>query len=135
MALIIFTQQQFYAGTSQGGGSDTGNNPILSRLSTDADGNLLFNGKIIGENSVEVSYNLTLNEQNIKQKYIALPDDCDTSKNIIFYLEGIALIQGDFWEVIEKVYPEPDLIAWNGYQLEQLAQVGDKVCITYYKKI
>lgn len=141
MAIIIFTPEQFYASSaaSGGGGGGTGssgltNTATLSKLATDANGNLLFNGKIIGEKSIEVSYNFILSAQNISQKFIALPNDCDTSRNIVFYLSGLALAQGEFWEVIEKNYPEQDLISWNGLQLEQLVQSGDSACITYYKK-
>ncbi len=139
MALMIFTPEQYYTSSAASGGGGGGasgltNTATLSKFSTDANGNLLFNGKIVGEKSVEVSFNFILSAQNILQKFIALPNDCDTSRNIVFYLSGLALAQDEFWEVIEKDYPEQDLISWNGLQLETLIQVGDSACITYYKK-
>ena len=101
----------------------------LSKLSTSSDGKLLFNGKVVNEKSVEVVYSVTLKKA---QKSIELPDDCDISRAITLSLNGISLEQGAFWEVIEKSYPEKDLIAWSGLELETLAQAKDKVLITYY---
>ena len=130
MALIIFPR-----GTS--GGSDTSgltNLSTLRKLSTDSNGNLCFDGNIISNSSVEVPYNITLTKAIIGQKFIELPNDCDTSRIITLSIQGIQMQQGTDWEVITKVWPQKDLIAWEGLGLETLAQVGDKILISYYRK-
>ena len=80
----------------------------------------------------EVTHYVTLAKG---QKTIELPNDCDTSQAIVLLLNGIAMNQGTFWEVIEKDSPEKDLISWNGLELEKLAQEGDSILITYYRKV
>ncbi len=129
MSLIIFPR-----GSS--GGSDTSgltNLSTLRKFSTDNNGNLCFDGNIISS-SVEIPYNVTLTKAIIEQKFIELPLDCDTSKIITLSIQGIQIQQGVYWEVHEQTYPDKDLIAWNGLELENLAQVGDKIFISYYRK-
>ena len=81
--------------------------------------------------SAEVTHYVTLQKG---QTQIELPGDCDISQAITVSINGLAVDENTFWEVIEKSYPEKDLIAWNGFELETLAQEGDKIMITYYKK-
>ncbi len=127
MTIIIVPKQ-----TNGGSGNvDLPNEATLRKLSTDANGNLSFNGKTIGEKAIEVKYGVTLTQG---QRIIELPNDCDTSRAITLSFNGISLQEGEFWEVIEKSWPEKDCIAWTGLELENLAQVGDKISITYYKK-
>ena len=119
--------------TTSGGGDNStfANAGTLSKFSETSDGKLLFNGKIVSEQGQEVTHYVTLQKN---QKFIELPGDCDISQAIVLTLNGIVINQGDFWTVIEKTYPEKDLISWEGLELETLAQDGDSVLITYYKK-
>lgn len=151
MAVIIVTPQEmpYISGGGDGtgggiGGGSSGasadghthsNLSILNKLSIDKNGVLSFNNSTVGEKALEVAYNLILSEQLIRQKYIELPNDCDISRIITLTLQGISMQQGTFWEVIEKSSPEKDLIAWQGLELEKIAQVGDSISISYYKKI
>lgn len=114
------------------------NAETLGKISENENGELVFNGKIVGsgnENNtskaLEVTHYVTLQKN---QKFIELPGDCDISQAIVLTLNGIVINQGDFWTVIEKTYPDKDLISWEGLELETLAQEGDSVLITYYKK-
>ena len=130
MTLIIFPR-------NSSGSSDTSgltNLSTLQKLSTDNSGNLCFDGHIISNSSVEVPYNITLTQAIIGQEFIELPYDCDTSRIITLSIQGIQLQQGTYWEVIEKTYPQKDLISWEGLELENLAQVGDKISISYYRR-
>lgn len=137
MPVIIIPAANFSGGGSHSsGGHSHTNSATLNRLSTDSNGNLCFNGKIVGEKSIETAYNVTLNAQDISSKSIALPHDCDTSRIITLSLNGVAFANGDFWEVKENVNSSTaDLIAWEGLGLNGLAQAGDNVLISYYKKI
>lgn len=137
MPLMIIPAATYY-GNSGGGSSTDGhshlNSATLNKLSTDSNGNLCFNGKAVSVIPVEKSYCLTLNQNHIQQKFFTLPDDCDASQAITLSLNGIALAKGDFWEVVEKSYPQLDLIAWNGLELQSLAQLGDSIIISYYRR-
>ena len=130
MPLIIVPRREGGSGGSET--SELTNLSTLSKLSTSSDGKLLFNGKVVSEKSIEVAYNVELSKN---QSSIELPNDCDTSRVITLSINGISLERGTFWEVIEKEWPEKDLIAWSGLELENLAQAGDKILITYYKKV
>ena len=107
---------------------------ILNKLSTDVQGNLSFNGKIIAENSVETSYCTTLSAQNISTHSLELPYDCDTSRAITLTLQGLSFVQGRDWRLIEHIAPVLDVISWENLALQAIVQQGDSVSITYYKK-
>lgn len=134
MSIMIVPPSMFGAtsGGSSGGGSSSStefaNASTLKKLSTDENGNLTFNGKVIAEKSIEIGYNVTL-EKN--QSTIELPDDCDTSRAITVSLNGILLQEGEFWEVVEKSYPVKDFITLKGLDY----QAKDKIFITYYRKV
>lgn len=140
MPLMIVPASAYYG---YGGGSGTSadghshlNSATLNKLSTDANGNLCFNGKIVGEKAIETALNITLTDTQVQQKFIALPDDCDTSRIITFALNGVSFPKNNFWEVRENVNSSTnDLIAWGGLGLDGLVQIGDNVLISYYKKI
>ena len=138
MPIMIIPASTFYG--SSGGASADGhthtNSATLNKLSTNSNGDLCFNGKIVGEKAVETAYNVILNTQDISRKYIALPHDCDTSHIITLSLNGVSFAQGDFWEVSENVNSTSnDLITWEGLGLDSLVQAGDTVLISYYKKL
>lgn len=136
MPLMIIPAATYY-GNSGGGSSTDGhshlNSATLNKLSTDSNGNLCFNGKAVSVIPVEKSYCLTLNQNHIQQKSFPLPDDCDSSQAITLSLNGISLPRGAFWEVKEQNYPNPDFIAWNGLELQSLAQSGDTIIVSFYK--
>ena len=127
-----------YPSSTGGGGGGTGsdhshsNLSILNKFSTDANGNLRYSGKIIGESAIETNYSVILSKG---QTSIELPEDCDTSRAITLAIQGVSTQQDTDWEVIEKTSPEKDLISWVGLGLESLAQAGDKILITYYRKV
>ena len=129
MALKFFKQSDY----SSGGYSGT-NAATLSKLSTDANGNLTFNGKIIASNSIETGQKFTITNQEIAQKFLELPEDCDTSRIITLALNGLSLEQGEYWDVEEKTAPSKDLITWSGLELESLIQPGDKILVSYYRR-
>lgn len=79
----------------------------------------------------EVMLSTVLTAQNISQKYIELPEDCDVTQAITVALQGV-LMTG--WTVISRTPPDKDLISWDGLELEQLVRVGDTVSVTYYKQ-
>ena len=137
MALMIIPAATYYSGAGSGAAADGhshSNLATLNKLSTNANGNLTFNGKVVGEAPIESVFSVTLNQQHLSQKFIELPNDCDASQAITLSLNGIALAKGDFWEVSDQNYPQPDLIAWNGLELQHLAQSGDTIIVSFYKK-
>ena len=137
MPVIIIPAATFYSsGTASADGHSHTNIATLCKLSTDSNGKLCFNGSIVGEKAVETACNITLTDALVSQKFIVLPDDCDTSRVITLSLNGVAFSQGDAWQVSENVNSsETDLIAWDGLGLESIAQAGDILFISYYKKI
>lgn len=90
---------------------------------------------VTADKSTETSLALTLTEQHILQRFIELPEDCDASKAIVFTLQGVVMQRGVDWQVKENEYPRLDLISWVGLELDGFAQAGDKVFVTYYKKV
>ena len=137
MSVIIIPAARFH-GTDTGGETAEGhshtNFNTLNKLSTDTLGNLCFNGKIVGEKAVETACYFTLTDELVRQKFITLPHDCDTSRVITLSLNGVAMPQGDFWEVRENVNSSTaDLIVWNGLGLDNIIRAGDKIFISYYK--
>ena len=138
MPVMIIPASTFYG--SSGGASADGhthsNTATLNKLSTNSSGKLCFNGQVVGEKAIETACNITLTASQVQQKFIALPDDCDTSRVITLSLNGVAFPKGDAWEVSENVNSSTtDLITWQGLGLDGLVQVGDTVLISYYKKI
>lgn len=131
MGLIIIPKSQY---EGSGSSADLPNAATLSKFSVDNEGNLLFDGKIISTGSAEVPFFTILTKQHIRDKFIELPNDCDTSQIITLSIQGIQMQQGSDWEVIAKDWPVKDQIAWEGLGLETLAQVGDKIQISYYRK-
>ena len=107
---------------------------VLNKLSIDPNGNLCFDGQNIAANSVETSYSVILSDQNIAHCSLELPYDCDTSKAITFSLQGLSFTQGKDWKLIEHTAPVLDVISWENLALQSIAQQGDLVSITYYKK-
>lgn len=136
MPLMIIPAATYYSSgvSSSADGHSHLNSATLNKLSTDSNGNLCFNGKVVGVIPVEKSYSITLNQNHILQKSLPLPDDCDSSQAITLSLNGISLPRGTFWEVSEQNYPEPDLISWNGLELQHLAQSGDTLIVSFYSK-
>lgn len=133
MAIIIFPLSSF-ASASSSEVQTFSNYSTLAKLATDNSGNLTFNGKSVASSASEIAYNSVLSAQNITEASIALPHDCDTSQSITLSLQGLAFFQGSDWKLIEHSYPELDVISWKGLGLQSVAQSGDNILITYYKK-
>ena len=137
MAIRITPAAVYSSGSSASSPTGThshSNLSILDKLTTDTQGNLSFGGKSIAEVSVETSYCTTLSAQNISSHSLQLPYDCDTSKAITFTLQGLSFVQGKDWQLIENNAPALDVISWENLALQAIAQQGDLVSITYYKK-
>ena len=137
MSIIIIPREAFYgAGAASGEGHTHNNLTTLNKLSTDNYGNLRFDGNLAGEKAIESSLNVTLTDSLVKQKFISLPHDCDTSRVITLSLNGVAFSQEDFWRIRESSNSsEIDFIDWEGLGLENFAMAGDKMLITYYRKL
>ena len=88
---------------SSGGGSTENfpNASVLRKLNSDSAGNLTFNGKTVGQVSIESAINISLADSNISAASLTLPEDCDTSRPITLALQGISTRRGVDWEVIE----------------------------------
>jgi hypothetical protein len=135
MAVILVSQYSDSGGSGGGGdGHNHANLSLLNSLRTDSSGNLLFNGVIVGEQAVEVAYERTLTQEDINNKYLELPEDCDTDRAITLILENLPQKRGEDWVFNERESPEKDRIAWAGRGMERIAQAGDKVSINYYRK-
>ena len=85
--------------------------------------------------TVEAVLNVTLNQLILEQCSIPLPYPCDLSQAVTLSLNGIALPRGSFWEVIHDDSLNSDAIAWTGLELQQLAQFGDSIIISYYRRL
>ncbi len=133
MSLIIVSQSSS-SGSSSSDGHNHTNLALLNRFTIDSNGNLLFNGAIVGEKAIEVIYEKTLTAQDILNKYLELPEDCDADRAITLILESIPQRINEDWRVIIKEQPDKDSISWSGLAMEDIVQAGDKVSITYYKK-
>jgi hypothetical protein len=90
---------------------------------------------VASESAVESVLNVTVNQEILSQCSVQLPHDCDSSRAVTLSLNGIALPQHSFWEVIDQSYPNPDLIAWTGLELQHLAQLDDYLIISYYRRL
>lgn len=87
------------------------------------------------EAAVEAVLNVIINQDILARCAVQLPHDCDTARAVTLSLNGIALPQHSFWEVVDKSYPDYDLIAWNGLELQHLAQLDDCLIISYYRRL
>ena len=75
---------------------------------------------------VEKSFSITLTASHISQKYINLPNNCDTTREITLTIQSFPTERDIDWELNENK------ISWSGFELENIAQAGDKVFIKYY---
>ena len=132
MAIIIVPPRSFIP---NGDAASFPNSDTLSKIGSDNYGNLTFNGKAVSDFSREVAFSTTLTQQNILEASLPLPDDCDTSRSITLAIQGIATQKGIDWDILDHSFPELDAIVWDGFGLQFIAQEGDAVIITYYKKI
>ena len=87
------------------------------------------------DSAVETVLNVTLNQHHLSQCALELPLVCDSSRAVTLSLNGIALPQNSFWEVIHQSYPDYDLISWRGLELQHLALLGDSIIISYYRRL
>ena len=87
------------------------------------------------ETTHEVVMSVILTEEQVQQKYIEMPEACDTNRIIRVYLHGIPLKQGIDWEVSVRNDVNKILIAWDGYTLEDLLHEADKLLISYFERM
>ena len=87
------------------------------------------------ETTHEVVMSVILTEEQVQQKYIEMPEACDTNRIIRVYLHGILLKQGIDWEVSVRDDVNKILIAWDGYTLEDLLHEADKLLISYFERM
>lgn len=113
-------------------GHSHSNLETLDKLSTDSKGNLLFNGKLVGDTTYETAYSITLTETHVAQKYVVLPADCDTSKAITLSLNGLDFPRGEAWDLKKTGHA---IIVWDGLELENFVQVGDTILISHYRRL
>ncbi len=132
MAVILVSQYSDNSGS--GDGHNHANLSLLNSLRTDSRGNLLLNGVIVGEQAVEIAYERTLTQEDINNKYLELPEDCDTDRALNLILENLPQMRGNDWTVVERDSPEKDRITWADLGMERIVQAGDKVSINYYRK-
>lgn len=111
--------------------SELQNLDVLKKISVNDNDELVFDGRVVGEKATEVNYNISLVAH---QEFIELPYDCDTSRAITLTIQGITTQKDVDWRLVEREYPEKDLITWGGLGLQEIVQTGDKIFITYYKK-
>ena len=110
------------------------NMQLLESLSINELNQLCINGKPIEADYTEVDQDFIITEEILNNKYIELPDDCDTSRSIIVTLSSQILVLGVDYKVIANEYPIKDKIDWNELGLEDVLQLDDTLCIIYYKK-
>ena len=131
---VILVSPGINSGNNGGSTHSHNNMDVLNALAMDDNNYLRLNGHLVGEEAVEVSFNVTLTAQDIAARYIELPSDCDTSRALSLVLENLPMNRETDWDVVAKNWPERDRIAWAGLGMESLAQAGDKVSINYYVK-
>ena len=85
--------------------------------------------------TAEAVLNVSVNSQILDQCCVPLPYPCDSSQAVTFSLNGIALPRGSFWEVIHDDTLNSDSITWVGLELQLLAQFGDSIIISYYRRL
>ena len=110
------------------------NMQLLESLSINELNQLCINGKPIETDYTEVDQDFIITKEILNNKYIELPDDCDTSRSIIVTLSSQVLVLGVDYKVITNEYPIKDKIDWNTLGLEDVLQLDDTLCIIYYKK-
>ena len=112
------------------------NMQLLEALSINELNQLCIDGKPIEADYIEVDRDIIITDEDINNKYIELPDDCDDSNNrpIVVTVESSVMAIGIDYRVIINEDPIKDRIDWNGLGLEDVLQSGDTICITYYKK-
>ena len=123
-------------GGGGGGASDHShaNLASLNALRTNGD-ELYVNGKAVGERAVEMLHDVTLTALDISNKYIELPEDCDAGRALSVSLQGLTQRRVGDWDVDERDAPSKDRVMWAALGMERVAQAGDEVTITYYRKV
>ena len=77
---------------------------------------------------VAVDLSVTLTEQEITQKQITLPSDCE--KVVRVALQGLITEENVDWEFIKQSHT----ISWNGLEFENIVQANDKILIKYNRR-
>ena len=116
---------------------DTHSHPnyeVLSKLQLH-NNKLYIDGYPVGEKAIEVSYNFTVTNNEISGYGFDLPNDCDVDRPITLVIENVTMINGDDYIITENEMPISDRISWYHKNMEYRVEVGDKISVTYYKKV
>ena len=110
------------------------NMQLLESLSINELNQLCINGKPIEADYTEVDQDFIITQDTINNKYIELPDDCDTTRSITVTLLSQVMVLGVDYIIESNEEPIKDKIVWDGLGLEDVLQIDDTLCVIYYKK-
>ena len=82
----------------------------------------------------EVVMSTRLTSKQIQQKYLVIPEACDTDRVIRLYLCGLITEKGIDWDVSVDDLGD-SVISWDGRGLEALVREGDKVLLNYWERM
>ena len=120
--------------------SDTGyshthsNYNLLEALHINGLHELCINGVPVIEAAIETDQDYVITQQDIDNKYLELPQDCDDTRPVVVVLQGVTLMRGIDYCLVYYDEPEKDRISWDGYGLDDLISEDDHICVTYYRK-
>ena len=107
---------------------------LLNALSINELYELCINGISVAESSIETDIDYIITQKDIDRKYVELPNDCDGSRPIVVTLANVRMMQGIDYQIVLNKWPIRDQVNWNELDLDNVIQVDDPMCITYYKK-
>jgi hypothetical protein len=108
----------------------------LNKITVPGAGRIATSGtEIIGVKGIEIPYIIPLTPGDVAAKYIELPDDYLTGYPVEVVWEYLPQKQGLDYELIEYTAPTKDRISWAGKSMDGLVKSGDRLSITYYRKI
>lgn len=107
---------------------------LLNALTINSLHELCVNGVPVAESAIETDIDYIITQEDIDNKYVELPEDCDGSRPIVVTLSSVRLMQSIDYKIVMNKWPEKDKISWEDLELDSLIQVDDPMCITYYRK-
>jgi len=125
-------------GSSGGSGSDHthSNLTALNKIAVPGAGRIMTDGvEIIGVKGLEMTVDIVLDAGQIAVKYVELPDDYATGYPVVVVLESLTQTAGVDYALVENTWPTKDRISWAGKSLDGLIKAGDRLSVTYYKKV
>ena len=107
---------------------------LLNALSINELYELCINGISVAESSIETDIDYIITQEDIDNKYVELPEDCDGSRPIVVTLANVRMMQSIDYQIVLNKWPIKDQVNWENLNLDNVIQVDDPMCITYYKK-